>query len=944
MNSVATVSSNIVDAAMRRRRTAWRFVDFVSEAAAGAYAFYAVASLRGDALTPAGWCASFALAALLAAGGIKIAAATRRAWILREAGLLAFGLLAAPLIPGWSTGWGARVYFVFIARGLVWLLRWAVRIHSGRPGDDGAERLRLLLVFLLGAVSLSVYLSPDLVGPKDARWFGNAVTDFLGQIRAGRFPVFSGKTVYAFNGTVQLFRSAPWHLHFAALVDTLTLRSLAPLAVQHITLELSYLAAVLGFYLALVRLRPAARWTALLLTAVYASSPAITQPLVVHDMYMTFMAVPVLVFVCFAVARACESPTLRAHVWVGLGCAALWLCHPPLALLTLMLAGFCLGAQWAIHGPALRPLLGALAAGLVFLALATPYFYAMSEIPPPPTRQYEPVANLALPALALFLLTLALAQFVRTGRLPWLALLPTVWLILREFKPSLLPFAGLFVALFAAAAALDRFRPGLALRARPEPWMLAAFFAAAAAAAAWFPRVSLPAWAALRAYLTPTFASIMEPFRLIAGGSDCQPHLVWWVLLLTGAVLVWRAGSSFARLAFAAALVATAAVFPVPLVKAFLWSNSTVELWDVLNVADRMRFWPFALPVLLFAVFLMLAELAERRPGRHRAVMAVVLLLLPWALWTHGNIMRNVFRATPKQTARLYRSENVVLQTYSWDLLHIPHYYSHGVMDYRLQTRLWRQGGDRALLIDPDIIARRMEEGGAKTLDLQAKQDPVYPRWVYLSRSIELQPGEHKLLRFDFLGRTHQGWLILRGRGIYRDYTLPNSGRRRAFGCGKLNTRTLSLWNSGSRPETIELVLKRKGPGATAGVPAGTFMRVTVSRYDARRAPVEVKSLSPLLLRVDAPESGMLELFRSNYPGYRVAVNGRPVRHISSREGLIALAVPAGSSEVHVRYRGTPTLRAMYWYGLVVWTLVAVYLFVELAAAGRILNRSARKP
>jgi hypothetical protein len=914
----------------------WRAVRCLSEWVVGAYALYAVTALRDERLAMAGWIGGLALIIALAIGSVWLRTTTARGRFTLELLLLAAGVLAAPLVPGWTAAWTERAYFVLIARGLVWLVRWAERAGAGPSGVGRAEQLRLLLLFALAGVSLHAYLSPHLVGPKDARWYGNAITDFLSQVRSGVFPVFSGETVYDFNGTVQLFRSAPWHLYFAALVDWLTVRSLAPLAVQHITIVASYLGAVLLFYLALVRLRPAARWTALLLTVIYATSPAIMHPLVVHDMYMTFMAIPVLVFVYHAVARACETPSLRAYVWVGLGCAAMWLCHPPLALLSMVVAGFCLGAQFAINGPALRPLAGAVVAGAVFAALATPYFYTMSEIPP--THNYEPLPHLLLPALALFLLLLALAQAFRRGSIRWLALLPTVGLTLWYFKPSLLPFVSLFVALFAMAVAADHFWSRLALRTHLEPWLLIFFFAAAAAAAKWFPEISLPARGPVSGFVGPAFTSVAEHFGAIIQGSDCQPHAIWWFLLLAGAILMWWTRSRFARLAFAASLVAVAAVYPVPLVKLFIWSNTTVELWDALNVADRMRFWPLAMPLLLFAVFLMLVELTERRPKMHRVVVGIVVLLLPWALWTHGRIVNDIFTRTADQTARLFRSENVVLQNYGWDLLHIPNFCSNGVMDCRLETRLWRQGGDHALLIDPDIIARHMEKCGAETLDLQAAQDPIYPQWLYLSPKVELKPGEHKLLRFDFLGRMINGWIIFRGQDIYRDYTLPSSGFERAFGCGPLNTRTISLWNSGPQTETIELVVKREGPDATAAVPLGEYVRVTVSHYDASRAPIEVKSLSPLLLRVDAPEAGMLELFRNNYPGYRVSVNGRPVPHITSRERLIALAVPSGTSEVLVRFRGTPMLRGMFWYGLAIWTLAALYLGAEMAVVGGVLR------
>jgi hypothetical protein len=789
----------------------------------------------------------------------------------------------------------------------------------------------VLLLFALAGGSLHAYLTPHLVGPEDARWYGNAVTDFLSRMRGGTFPVLSGETIYHFNGTVQLFRSAPWHLHFVALIDCLTLRALAPIAVQHITIVVSYLGAVLLFYLALVRLRPAGRWTALLFTVIYASSPAMTQPLMVHDMVMTFMAVPVLVFVYYAIARVCETPTRRAYAWLGVGCAALWLCHPPLAVLGMAVAAFCLGARLVIDGPA-RPWLSlAAVGGAVFLVLAAPYFIAMSELPP--VHHYDPLPNLLLPALALFLLLLALVPALRRGSIRWLALLPTVGLTLWYFKPSLLPFVGMFVALFAAVAAADHFWPKLALRTCVEPWLLIFFLGAAGAAARWFPGPPLPLRVENGLRVPPTFTSIGEGLGAIVRGSESQPHAVWWLLMAVGLVLIWTTRSAFARLAVVAAVVATVAVFPVPLVKRFIWSTTTVELWDVLNVADRTRFWPLALPLLLLGVYLMLVELAGRRPALHRAVVGLVLLLLPWALWVHGRIVNNVFAHTAEQTARHYRSENVVQQAYNWDLLQTPSYWFFGAMDYRLETRLWRQGGNHALLIGPDTIAREMEKHGAETLDLHPTRDPTYPEWIYLTPTIELKPGEHKLLRFDFLGREITGWLILRGQDIYRDYTMPSAGLARSFGCGPLNSRTISLWNSGPRAETIELVIKREGPEATGAVPPGVFARVTVSHYDASRAPIEGKSLSPLLLRVEAPEAGMLELFRSSYPGYRVSVNGHPVPYISSREGLIAFAMPAGGSEVLVRFRGTPLLRGAYWYGLGVWTLTLLYLGREMVAA-----------
>jgi hypothetical protein len=131
------------------------------------------------------------------------------------------------------------------------------------------------------------------------------------------------------------------------------------------------------------------------------------------------------------------------------------------------------------------------------------------------------------------------------------------------------------------------------------------------------------------------------------------------------------------------------------------------------------------------------------------------------------------------------------------------------------------------------------------------------------------------------------------------------------------------------------LVLKREGPNATAPWAADETIDLAVSQYDESQALIEVKSLHPLRLRVDAPEPGLLELFRSYYPGYRVSLNGKPTDFAPSSSGLIQFPISAGSNEVLVRFRGTWQLRAMFWYAVVAWSAVAILLLFELVRAAR---------
>lgn len=898
--------------------------------ATGACALHAVSGLTGTPLPPASWVVALPLLLVVCTWQWWLARAARRGGLAAELLLLAGALLVFGLMPGWTLGWEGRLITVLVWRLLSLLLTGIARMAAGGGAAGDHARLQVLLLFLLGWASLHAYFSPQVVGPKDARWYGNLVMDFLTRMRAGDFPIFSGESIYAFNGNILTVRTAPAHVYLTALLDVLTGRSLVPLAVQHVALWLCSTGGVMLLYVSLARLRPAAKWTACLFASIYGMSPALMTPLVLHDMYMTVTALPMLVLLWHATARVVETGARRHYAWVGLACAGLWYAHPPLAFLGTVGAGFLVSMKGFAEGVSRRWLMGCGIGAALFGALVWPIFYWLSEIPP--TNHFFPLPNVILPAVAIFLLGYALVGTVCGRELYPLAVLPVAWMTLVEFKPSLVPFATIFTGLFVLAAVIDRWRDVLGVRRRPEPWLLACGLAAAAAATLWFPERSLPAREFVADVVGTSLVSWGEFFRLVIGGADTQPHAVWWLLFAAGLGLAWQAPSRFARGALIVALLAVLTILPVPLFKRFIWGNTTVEFWDLMVDGVWLRFWPFSLAVLLFAVHLMLADLAERSTVR-RIIVGAVVVLLPWAAWDHAKIVQSIFVRSAEETARFYRPENIILQSYSWDHLRKPAYYSSTVLDPRLEIRLWRQGPGRQLLLDPDIIARALEPHGGEHLALQATPDPNYPEWVYLAPKIVLPAGAHKLLRFDFKGKAPQGWLIVRGQDIYRDYRLPSAGMERSFGAGPLNTRTLSIENTGTRDEVLELVIKREGAGSTAPVRPEDFPAVIVTPFDGARSPVEVKSLSPLVLRVTAPEKGMLEVFRSAYPGYRVDVNGGRVPYTYSRDGLVAFEVPAGISEVLVRFRGTWQLRNSFWYGLVSWGIAGIYVLIECLRA-----------
>jgi hypothetical protein len=129
----------------------------------------------------------------------------------------------------------ARAAFALAwALGLHGLLLVTARVVRRGPASSPRDYGRALALLVLAAATFAFYLTPNRVGPIDAQWYGQVMTDFLAQSRSGRFPVLVGTTLYAFNGAVHPFRSAPWQFVLAHGLDRLTGRALAPLALQHL--------------------------------------------------------------------------------------------------------------------------------------------------------------------------------------------------------------------------------------------------------------------------------------------------------------------------------------------------------------------------------------------------------------------------------------------------------------------------------------------------------------------------------------------------------------------------------------------------------------------------------------------------------------------------------------------------------------------------------------
>jgi hypothetical protein len=870
--------------------------------------------------------------------------AARRA--LHAAGflvLLGFVAVAASALEGrpfWRATAAEGASVVLWALTLHGLLLVGARLSQGPSPSPLADYLRALGLLLFSAATLVFYFTPNRIGPIDAQWYGNMTADFLAQARSGTFPVLAGATPYAFNGAVHPFRSAPWQFIFADFFDIATGRSMAALALEHLTAIASYSGAVLFLYVGLSRSRPRAKWAACLFALIYATSPCVTGSLFQHDMYMTLMAAPAMVAVFLGLQRALDEGCPAAYAWLGAGCAALWYCHPPTALLTCLAAGFCIVCHGALSGtPARTAALSALALA-VFGALAAPYFLSMSEIVNPGS---DPLADVAMPALALLLLAISCGGLLRSGSILWLAPLAAAFLCLRQFKAPLLPFALCFSVLVCAVASLGSRFPRLRAREQAYPWFFGLGLAAALLAATVFSRESLPADGVVSSYVGISASKWRNFFMPIWGRILDQPGYLSWFLLAGALAFMGSARSSFARIGAAAGLGFVCALGILGPLSLLLWLNCPGEFTSVFEVAYDLRILPVMAPLIAAATFIWFVDFREDHPRLGRAVLGVVVALIPWALVEHGRdvVCAGAYRRDAAYTADHYRTENTVLQRYSWDLMLVPRFFSNGVMDPALESRFWRTGDRTHALIDPDRIEKALEAPGQRPVPFTATPIPTGPTWLTLSPKIELDPGEHVLVRFDFLGRVPEGWLIVQGQSIYREYILPSSGQEFSFGSLPDRSHTLSLWNSGPKHESLELFIIR--PDARALDP-GPYCLAYITPYIPKRAPIEILSFMPLRLRVDAPEAGYLETVRSSVPGYKVYVDGKRARAYRSGNGLVSVPLAKGSREVLVWFGGTVALHTAVRWACAAWlvALLALVLHIArecaLAGPGKVLN------
>lgn len=771
-----------------------------------------------------------------------------------------------------------------------------------------SEFTRILLLIAAPLAIMFPFLTGNIIGGVDARWYAYMLADYLDQVRHGHMIVSVGQGPFAWNGSVHLFRSAPVYMAIARFWDFFTFRRLNPFALEHLTVITSAVAGTLGFYVAAVRILPDRRWTAAGLALLYLGTPSWLATVLCSEAYMSYMAFAAFPLVLYGNGRTALFDDGRGYIILGAGLALVWMCHPPLAFNATMATLFI--QSGLIMGRGVVSWKNLAAGVATFAVLAAYYFVSMSELPKQDLDRSQAQELLQIAGYSLF--------FVGIGRF---ALVPreTIWALccasggfaLWVTDYPWLCWAAGTAAVWLACVFVFRSSERLNFKRHSYVLLFLSSLAGAAIAEAWVGRdgwfkAALLTLADNTAHIRELLAPLYTPL---------QPYQVFqpgWGLLSIFIVIVPSLFGSRplgAKLFFAASLGLVVCYVRIPLISNFLVGSFPIDFAKMDGVPLGLRLAPvIASFVAISGAIWCMGPKAERRTTRI-AKAAILAGLVAWCGFQDINFAKHSYDMTgsPSMTDQNLRPENAMLDAYAYLLLPIPAYYSHGKSDPALESRLL--GKDGKVLIGPMQDASATERKGFTKIRLMTHPLANSTTWYGVGAPITIGPQEHVLLRFDFDPRLdYSGYFILKAEHSYREYHLPDSGEGSAFGVGGSRTSVLSLWNTHATPEHYELSISQE-PANNIPHVDGHFADLYVSKFDAKELPISLRSLIPYTARISSGEGGTLETFRSFVPGYKATVDGDEAPVSESKQHLVSIPVPPGTHDVELRFVGSARLR-----------------------------------
>jgi hypothetical protein len=750
-------------------------------------------------------------------------------------------------------------------------------------------------------------LTAHFAGGQDARWYGYTVIDALTQTRSGHWPVFVGQGELQWNGAVHPYLTAPYFLNLAILVDTLTVRCLSPLAVEHLVISLTLLQAVFLTYFLLTRLQPHARWLAWAAALFWVLAPLPLGYVVKMEMYMTVMTFGWLPLVFYGNVRLFRRDDWAGWACLASGLALTWMSHAAVAAWVTVITAIIQALRLLLRDFTWLAWRRALSGAVLFGILGAYYFSSVAVLG-------SSKAGTSLQTqVGLLGLSLAIASAFRllvggTRHWRWLMLgaLGALW-----FTNGLyFNWAAGLLVWSEFARAWERYRGGGAIsRRRPEIAMLGMAVAAVLAVHLPFhvPPASLGIGQAAVSSLKLLYPALLLPISPTAIVlSDLQLGYMLWAVGIAGFFFaIWR-GSFEARI-FALAMAGMVPfLVPVPgLTDSLMWSVPD-WLYGITSVSIWLRLYPAFAALIIFTGFLALANDRWRlRRGWLGAVGFVVVVTagLTWDSYELGGLqdLADNSVADDEKTAVIYRTDSAPLY-YGYDDLPRPAYILNGVMDYHLESRLLSADGLR-LLPEPLLAAPHGEE-----ITLSAVPLPVAPNLLQLAPKIRLAPGEREIWKFEFFHKTYDGWFIGQGPGGYsRYYSLPDGGGdEKSFGVEAGRPKTLAFWNSLPEPQEINLTFLMDAAKPDFG---DRFAKVKVQHYRPEDLQIQTLGLMPYRARVNVAVPSFLETPRVYIPGYQAKVDGRRVRVDVSPDHLAMIRVEPGVREVELSYHPTAEMK-----------------------------------
>ncbi len=809
----------------------------------------------------------------------KGAIAAHTAAALIWGGFLAVTKVALPAVL--PIGW------LFVLGGALLLLaRWLV-VRGGEK--VGAEASRLLLLGVAAWWACRPLFTANLVGGLDARWYAYTLFDFLEQLRAGVFPVLVGQGPYQFNGAVHPFRFAPYYQYFAGALDLVTGRSLGGFAIQHLTVIASTFGGAAAMYFSLASLALRLRWTAAIVAVVYILCPVWLGLVSFLDMYMSYMAVAWLPVVFCGVARWFDQRDAVAHILVAAGLSITWTCHAPVALWASLVVFGVLGAGWLANGASWRIAVRLAAMLGLFAALSAYHLYSVIEVTPP-------AANAPRAGFAIVWALLAAGAIA-------------AWLVARKIFP-----------LSKKTENADAQRAGWVLLAGAGALVVAAVAGGSLAAAK--DGVVVGTVAYTKIFWPAVLRPVHTPGALF---SDVQPGYALWLLAALALVAAITARDARARLLGLALLGLTCFLLPFSHATEALWSLLPTSVLVATSGAVNLRLSPVWVTLMAFAGFGALAWFAKERPRLHQIFVGVLVAMLPWSAWEANKLGTRLaaleFSAAESENFR--RPENATLFIYSGNQIGSPGYFSNGMRDYRLESRVL---DPQSFAVNPELTTAVPPPAG-KEIVFTIK--PAGGAWE-LEPRLTLLRDEPWVAVWKFSGAVPEGTLTLSSTDIFREYPLPSSGGPKSFGSGPTNSRDLPLWTTSPYPEELTLRIQPTVAADAAAAPR-EFARVELRPLSDDWLPVRTLSLVPAYrAMVDARAPAVLETCRTWAPGYRATRNGRDIAPVRTPEGLVGVPLVPGPNEVVVRFAGTPGLWRMFFVSFAAWAGVLEWLVAKV--------------